>query len=114
MIQHDNVIVIEKAEETKNIISILNSNFPNIIGRIQFFEKFTGYDIKILNQVENEENFFDLLVGKRFEVILHWAFAVLKMIENNFSHIHKLAHLLTFVNYILRGMGAAAMFELCE
>ncbi len=74
---------------------MLDTNFPNIVSRFQFFEEFSGNNVNIFNQIENKENLFNLFTGKGFKVIFYGALAVLKMIENYFSHKIKLAHLRT-------------------
>jgi len=68
---------------------------PKYHQRFQLFEEFTGNNVNIFNQIENKENLFNLFIRKRLKVIRHGAFAVLKVIENYFSHIIKLAHLRT-------------------
>ena len=70
---------------------MLNSYFLYIIGGFQFLKKLARDDIYGFNQIENKENLFSLLIGKRFKVTLRRAFAVLETIENYFSHKFMLA-----------------------
>ena len=74
---------------------MLDTNFPNIVSRFQFFKEFTGNNINILNQIKYKEDFFNLFVGKSFKVSLNWTLAVLEMIENYFSRASKLAYMRT-------------------
>ena len=95
MMQNNQAISIKEAEQTKNIISVLDANLPNIIGCFQLFEKLARYDVNRFYQIENKEYLFNLFVGEGLKVILHRAFAVFKMVENYFSHEVKLAQVRT-------------------
>lgn len=75
---------------------MLNSYFPYVISDLQFLKKFTRYHIKLLNQIKNKENLFNLFLGKRIKIFLDRALPIIQTIENYFSHASKLAYMRTF------------------
>jgi len=86
VVKDNKVVVIKKTKKTKNIISMLNSNFPNFISEFQLFKKFLGYNFKLLNNIKNKENFFSLLIDERFKIIFDRAFSIFKTIKKYSLH----------------------------
>jgi hypothetical protein len=75
VIEDDKLFAVKEAQEAENVIALLNSDFPDVIGALQLFQKFAGNNLEFFHDVENKENLLGLLVSKRVLVFLHRAFA---------------------------------------
>lgn len=91
MIQDYQIVPNKESEQTKNVISVLYSCFPNVISPFQILEKFTGDNVEIFNEIKDKENFLNLLIVQGVKVVLNWAVAIFEVVEIDFPHTLKLA-----------------------
>lgn len=68
MIQNNEFIAAKEPEQSKNIVSMPNPCFPNIIRPFKLFEKLTGHNRKLLYQIKNKKNFLNLFLRERINV----------------------------------------------
>jgi hypothetical protein len=86
MVQNHKIFPVKKTQNPKNIITLLNPYFPDIISAFEFFEVFARHDIELLDQIKYKSNLFKLFICQRIKKFLDRGFICLESIEFDFSH----------------------------
>jgi predicted HicB family RNase H-like nuclease len=95
VIQHHQVVTIEKTKKTKNVAPVLYAGFPYPVGCFELFEKIFRNHVELFDQVKDKEYLFHFFAGKRIQVFPYRTFTVFEAVEKNFPHVVKLAYLRT-------------------
>jgi len=86
MVQNHKVISVEKAQDPKNVITVLSPYFPNSIGARELFKIFSRYNIDLFNEIKYKGNLFKLFVRQFIKKCLDRGFSRFERVKHDFSH----------------------------